>query len=225
MCAPASTACGIVTVLSCSTTRSIGTTASAPSGTAPPVAIPIASPAASGRSAGRPAAIRKPTGSVPGVSSARIAKPSIAELGNGGRSTAARASSARTRPDAAATGTCSDPSGRACASTASSAASSVSSSAILASTLTAVISVVIPVHDEERSVGPLLDELAATLDHLGEEWEVRVRGRRLDRRHVRRARPAPRRADERADRAAAPQLRQGGGARRRASRRRRATSS
>jgi len=35
-----------------------------------------------------------------------------------------------------------------------------------------VISVVIPVHDEERSVGPLLDELAATLDHLGEEWEV-----------------------------------------------------
>ena len=35
-----------------------------------------------------------------------------------------------------------------------------------------MISVVIPVHDEERSVGPLLDELAATLDHLGEEWEV-----------------------------------------------------
>ncbi len=35
-----------------------------------------------------------------------------------------------------------------------------------------MISVVIPVHDEEQSVGPLLDELAATLDHLDEDWEV-----------------------------------------------------
>ena len=34
----------------------------------------------------RPAAIRKTTGNVPGTSAARIAKPSIAELGNGGRS-------------------------------------------------------------------------------------------------------------------------------------------
>ena len=56
-----------------SRTTSIGTTASAPSGTAPPVAIAIASPAASALGAGRPAAIRKTTGNVPGVSAARSA--------------------------------------------------------------------------------------------------------------------------------------------------------
>ena len=41
-------------MLSCSTTRSCWTTASAPSGTTPPVAIPIASPGASDRGAGDP---------------------------------------------------------------------------------------------------------------------------------------------------------------------------
>jgi glycosyltransferase involved in cell wall biosynthesis len=35
-----------------------------------------------------------------------------------------------------------------------------------------VISVVIPVRNEERSVRPLLDELGATLDGMGDEWEV-----------------------------------------------------
>lgn len=35
-----------------------------------------------------------------------------------------------------------------------------------------MISVVVPVHDEERSVGPLLEEVAAALDPLGREWEV-----------------------------------------------------
>jgi glycosyltransferase involved in cell wall biosynthesis len=35
-----------------------------------------------------------------------------------------------------------------------------------------VISVVVPVHDEEDSVEPLLDELRAALDPLGTEWEV-----------------------------------------------------
>ena len=88
-----------------------GTTASAPSGTTPPVAIPIASPGASGLGAGRPAAIRATTGNRPGVSAARTAKPSIAELGNGGRSTVARAASASTRPAASASGTGSDGSG------------------------------------------------------------------------------------------------------------------
>ena len=73
--------------LSLSTTFSIGTTASAPAGTAPPVEICIASPAPERRSAGRPAAIRKTTGNSPGTSAALIAKPSMAELGNGaGRS-------------------------------------------------------------------------------------------------------------------------------------------
>src|SRR6185503_1096807 len=39
-------------------------------------------------------------------------------------------------------------------------------------TLTAVISVIVPVHDEERSVALLHDELASVLDSLGEPWEV-----------------------------------------------------
>jgi len=78
-----------------------GMTASAPSGTTPPVEIDIASPAARGRSAGRPAAICATIGSRPGRSAARTAYPSIAELANGGRSTIARAGSAVTRPAAA----------------------------------------------------------------------------------------------------------------------------
>jgi glycosyltransferase involved in cell wall biosynthesis len=35
-----------------------------------------------------------------------------------------------------------------------------------------VISVVVPVHDEERSVTPLYEELRAALDKLGRRWEV-----------------------------------------------------
>jgi glycosyltransferase involved in cell wall biosynthesis len=35
-----------------------------------------------------------------------------------------------------------------------------------------VISVVVPVHDEERSVKPLYEELCAALDPLGRAWEV-----------------------------------------------------
>jgi len=35
-----------------------------------------------------------------------------------------------------------------------------------------MISLVIPVHDEELAVGPLYEELAATLDQLGLEWEA-----------------------------------------------------
>ena len=41
-----------------------------------------------------------------------------------------------------------------------------------AHTLTGVISVIVPVHDEERSVALLHDELAAALDPLDEAWEV-----------------------------------------------------
>jgi dolichol-phosphate mannosyltransferase len=36
----------------------------------------------------------------------------------------------------------------------------------------AIISVVIPVHDEELAVAPLYEELAATLDQLDREWEA-----------------------------------------------------
>ena len=52
------------------------------------------------RGAGAPAAIRWTTGSRPGVSDDRSAKPSIAELSNGGRSTVVAASSASTLPAA-----------------------------------------------------------------------------------------------------------------------------
>ena len=82
-----------------------------------------APPAARRRSARRPAA-------VPGVSAARTAKPSIAELANGGRSTAERASSARTRPAAAASGTDSACSGCVRARICRQASSTVSSGAM-----------------------------------------------------------------------------------------------
>ena len=76
----------------------MGMTESAPAGTTPPVEISIASPASSARCAGRPAAIRSTTGSVPGRSAARTAKPSIAELANGGRSTSAHTRLGRHAP-------------------------------------------------------------------------------------------------------------------------------
>ena len=34
------------------------------------------------------------------------------------------------------------------------------------------ISVVVPIHDEERSLGPLLEEIAAALEPLGRKWEA-----------------------------------------------------
>ena len=66
---------------------------------------------ARGDAAGAPAAIRPVTRSRPGVSAERTAYPSIAELGNGGRSMRAAAGSASTRPAAASTGTVSARSG------------------------------------------------------------------------------------------------------------------
>ena len=42
---------------------------------------------------------------------------------------------------------------------------------------------VVPVHDEERSVALLHDELEAALEPLDEPWETIFRGRRLDRQH------------------------------------------
>ena len=65
---------------------------------------------------------RRPA-AAPGVSAARSAKPSIAELGNGGRSTAARASSASTRPAASSSGTGSGGSGEPARGSAASASS------------------------------------------------------------------------------------------------------
>ena len=89
MFAPGSGAPAIVTSSPRVSACSRGTTASAPSGTTPPVAIRIAVPGRSGSRAGCPAADSPATGSVPGRSPARTAKPSIAELRNGGRSTRA----------------------------------------------------------------------------------------------------------------------------------------
>src|SRR5581483_10922589 len=178
MFAPVATASGSSTSLPRSTTYSWGTTASAPSGTTPPVAIAIASPVSSGRVAGRPAAMRNTTGRRPGASSARSANPSIAELGNGGRSTTAHAGSTSTRPAPASTGTRSDGNGRARASTAASASSNESRSVTAHTLLVArlgsvrVISVVVPVHNEERSVALLLDEIRAALEPLGTPWEA-----------------------------------------------------
>src|SRR5438067_1439037 len=152
----------------------MGMTASAPVGTTPPIAIAIASPRSRARGAGTPAAIRATIGSRPGVSSDRTAKPSIAELGNGGRSTKARASSARTRPAASLIGTASPSRGVTRSRTRASAAASESSSAIAspAYNLGLVVSVVVPVHDEERSVALLYDELTSALEPLGVPWET-----------------------------------------------------
>src|SRR6266545_1754739 len=151
----------------------MGMTASAPGGTTPPVAIAIASPSPSSRDAGRPAAIRSTTTKLPGVSAARTANPSIAELGNGGKSTAARASRANTRPAADSMLTASDASGLTRARISRSATSIVSSDAMGDAILgTDVISVVIPIHNEERSIALLHEELQAALEPLREEWEA-----------------------------------------------------
>jgi len=156
----------------------MGMTASAPSGTTPPVAIAIASPGPSARGAGTPAAILAATGSVPGESAALSANPSIAELGKGGRSTAALAGSARTRPAACSSRTVSAASGRARSMIRRWASSIVTNSATEAHTVRGrigsggVISVVVPVHDEERTVALLYDELQSALEPVGQPWEA-----------------------------------------------------
>ena len=80
------------------------TTASAPAGIAAPVEIAQASPAPTVTPAGAPARDSSTTrSSTPApLSAARTAKPSIAELSNGGTSPGARTSSASTRPSASA---------------------------------------------------------------------------------------------------------------------------
>src|SRR5690242_6632983 len=154
-------------------------TASAHAGTTPPVAIPIASPGSSPRGAGRPAATLATTGNIPGVSAERTAKPSIAELAKGGKSTTERAVSASTRPAAASSATRSAASGRARSRTSRCASSIDNNSAIGAAYAMrrrigsrAVISVVVPVHDEERTVALLYDELESALQPLGQPWEA-----------------------------------------------------
>jgi glycosyltransferase involved in cell wall biosynthesis len=123
---------------------------------------------------GTPAAIRATTDSRSGVSADRTANPSIAELANGGRSTFASASVASTRPAASAMATSSAGNGVTRSSTRACASASESSSAIPlpAYNLPTVISVVVPVHNEERSVALLYDELRSALEPLDVPWEA-----------------------------------------------------
>src|SRR3954454_7621001 len=122
-------------MLSCRTTYSTGTTLSAPCGTTAPVEMATAEPGSSCASNGRPAADSPAIRNVPGRSAARTAKPSIAELANGGKSTWARTSSVVTRPPASATGTTSAGSERERSRTRLCASSSVSSDATVVNTV------------------------------------------------------------------------------------------
>ena len=96
--------------------RSTGTTVAAPSGTTAPVEMRIASPASSAPANGCPARDSPTTGRAP-VAPGPTAKPSMAELSNGGTSTSLCTSSASTRPSASATGTSAASSGTIWAST------------------------------------------------------------------------------------------------------------
>src|SRR4029077_1796048 len=159
-------------------TRSTGITVSAPAGTTPPVEISIASPVASVRASGRPAATLPTILRTPGTSTALTAYPSMDELGNGGRSTCEQTCSARILPAARSSGTRSGGSGSERARTGARASATVRSAFTIARYTRrtgyprGVISVVIPVHDEERSVALLYDELAATFAGEGRDWEA-----------------------------------------------------
>ena len=107
---------GVATASVCS----IITTASAPRGIGPPVAIGVAVPPATARRGATPQAITSGLrASVAGAlaptlarSAARTAKPSTLERSKGGTSSGAAMSSETTRPSASASGTVSLPSGR-----------------------------------------------------------------------------------------------------------------
>ena len=157
----------------------------------------------------------------PGRSAARTAYPSIDELRNGGSSTCETTSSASTLPGRLArAATRSVASGSARARTRARASSTERRSLTIARYTRrtgyprVVISVVIPVHNEERSIALLYDELADSFAARGAAVGGGVRRRRLHRRHLRGADPPPRGARQRPRRAPATELRQGSGARR-----------
>ena len=162
------------------TTRSTGITASAPSGTTAPVEISIASPAPRLLAAGRPGGgmtdDRQHAGSVAGPDRVAVHRRAR-ERRQVDRATRPRA--ARILPAARESGTSSAGRARACARTAASASATGNSELTIArytrleaGTLAGVISVVIPVHDEERSVALLYDELSAAFDGDGRSWEA-----------------------------------------------------
>ena len=221
---PAQPRSAISTALSCSTTYSmrddgIGTLGHDAAGRDP---HRLARLRAAAR-AGRPAAIRerRPAAS-PACPPRAAANPSIAELGNGGRSTSARAASASTRPAAALER---DRLRRQRRGALEHEAQGLLERQELGHDRripyarrigsAAVISVVVPVHDEERSVALLYDELESALEPLGEPWEaVFVDDGSTDGTFaaLTRLHAAQR---QRPRRPPAPQLRQGGRARRR----------
>ena len=149
---------------------SIGTTASAPSGTTPPVAIAIASPGASARSAGRPAAMRtRPAGAPACRRRAPRTRPSPSSgtaAGRRGRARPRRAPGRRRRRAARLRG-----SGRTRAEDGAS-ASSIVSRRHRTHKLAAVISVVVPVHDEEQSVGSSTTSSPRRSTRSASAWEV-----------------------------------------------------
>ena len=154
-------------------------TASAPSGTTPPVAIPIASPGCSGCAAGRPAATRKTTGSTPGVSAARTANPSIAlarerrQVDHRARRLgehATRRPLERDRLRRQRRGALEHEALGFLESQELGHDRRIPYARRIGSA--AVISVVVPVHDEERTVALLYDELESALQPLGQPWEA-----------------------------------------------------
>ena len=104
---------------SISSVCSIITTASAPRGMTPPVAIAVAVPGSTSIAGATPQAMTSALSVsrfgapslAPSVSAARTAKPSTLERSNGGASTGAITSAASTRRSVAASGTVSPPSG------------------------------------------------------------------------------------------------------------------
>ena len=101
---------GTMTAAPSTRTSSCMNTVSAPGGMGAPVKMRIASRAPISRAAARPAVRRSVTASLvsPAPTSAwRTAKPSTAELSNGGRSIGATTPAASTRPPALASATCS----------------------------------------------------------------------------------------------------------------------
>ena len=123
--------------------------------------------------------MRKTTGSVPGVSAARTANPSIALLGNGGRSTTAARSLGEHAPGRLLER---NPLRRQRLDALENEALGLLESQKLGHDRripyarrigsAAVISVVVPVHDEERTVALLYDELESALQPLGQPWEA-----------------------------------------------------
>ena len=128
---------------------------------------------AGGRRAGRRRSGRRPAGGR-AVSPARTAKPSIAELANGGRSTRAATSSASTRPAAASTGTRSASSGAAQGEHAREGVVDGEQRSGIGRTYANCrdLGRSSPCTTRSGASRSLHDELAAALDPLDQSWEV-----------------------------------------------------